>query len=75
MSTKAEREIAHKLKVFEHAKQSENVAFTCSTLGYRAIPIIAGYRTIRKREKKDELIVSHAQRILNSEHLSILWIK
>lgn len=29
MSTKAQREIAHKLRFFAHAKQSRNVSFTC----------------------------------------------
>ena len=29
MSSKAQREIAHKLRVFEHAQHSGNVAFTC----------------------------------------------
>lgn len=29
MRTKAQREIAHKLRFFAHAKQSENVSFTC----------------------------------------------
>lgn len=33
MSTKAQREIAHKLRVFAHAEQSGNVAFTCRYFG------------------------------------------
>lgn len=33
MSTKAQREIAHKLRVFEHAEKSKNVAFTCRYFG------------------------------------------
>lgn len=33
MSTKAQREIAHKLRVFAHAEQSMNVAFTCRCFG------------------------------------------
>lgn len=33
MSTKAQREIAHKLKVFAHAEQNGNVALTCRYFG------------------------------------------
>lgn len=33
MSTKAQREIAHKLKVFAHAEQNRNVALTCRYFG------------------------------------------
>lgn len=33
MTSKAEREINHKLKVFEHAEETGNVAFTCRYLG------------------------------------------
>lgn len=33
MSTKAQSEITHKLKVFAHAEQSGNVAFTCRYFG------------------------------------------
>jgi len=33
MSTKAQREITHKLRVFAHAEQSGNVAFTCRYFG------------------------------------------
>lgn len=33
MSTKAQREIAHKLHVFEHARHSSNVAFTYRYFG------------------------------------------
>lgn len=29
MSTKVQREITHKLRVFEHAEKNKNVAFTC----------------------------------------------
>lgn len=33
MSTKAQREIAHKLRVFKHAQGSGNVALTCRYFG------------------------------------------
>ena len=33
MSTKAQREITHKLKVFAHTEQIGNVAFTCRYFG------------------------------------------
>ncbi|WP_143531303.1 helix-turn-helix domain-containing protein, partial [Rodentibacter rarus] len=33
MSTKAQREIAHKLRVFAHAEQSGNISFTCRYFG------------------------------------------
>lgn len=33
MNTKAQREITHKLRVFEHAEKSKNVAFTCRYFG------------------------------------------
>lgn len=33
MSTKAQREIAHKLRIFEHAAKSRNVSFTCRYFG------------------------------------------
>ncbi len=33
MSTKAQRETAHKLRFFAHAKQSGNVSFTCRYFG------------------------------------------
>lgn len=33
MSTKAQREIAHKLRVFAHAEQSRNITFTCRYFG------------------------------------------
>ena len=33
MSTKAQREIAHKLKVFAHAEQNGNVVLTCRYFG------------------------------------------
>lgn len=33
MSTKAQREIAHKLRIFEHAAKSKNIAFTCRYFG------------------------------------------
>ncbi|OUY06854.1 hypothetical protein CAP51_09135 [Acinetobacter populi] len=33
LSTKAQQEIAHKLKVFAHAEQNGNVALTCRYFG------------------------------------------
>jgi len=33
LSTKTQREIAHKLKVFAHAEQNGNVALTCRYCG------------------------------------------
>ncbi|WP_406564655.1 helix-turn-helix domain-containing protein [Alkanindiges hydrocarboniclasticus] len=33
MSTKAQREIAHRSKIFAHAKQSGNIVFTCRYFG------------------------------------------
>ena len=33
MTSKAEREINHKLKVFEHAEKTGNVTFTCRYFG------------------------------------------
>lgn len=51
MSTKAEREIAHKLKVFEHAKQCGNVSFTCRYFG---ISRDTFYRWMQNYKKKGE---------------------
>lgn len=46
MSTKAQREIAHRLRVFEHARDNGNVAFTCRYSAYPVILFIGGKEII-----------------------------
>ncbi|MEQ1105156.1 hypothetical protein [Acinetobacter ursingii] len=51
MSTKAQREIAHKLKVFAHAEQNGNVALTCRYFGISRDTFYVGRRIIDPKEK------------------------
>lgn len=51
MSTKAQREIAHKLRVFTHAQQSGNIAFPCRYFG---ISRDTFYRWKKNYEQKEE---------------------
>jgi len=73
MSTKAQREIAHKLRVFEHARHNGNVAFTCRYFG---ISRGTFYRWRRNYLLKGEqgLINSKSLvlKILNCAHLKLL---
>ena len=72
MSTKAQREIAHKLRVFEHARHNGNVVFTCRYFGISRDLFTDGKRIICLKENRGLSIVSLVPKIPDCAHLKLL---